>query len=64
MINITPLKSLVRSRLPQGAPLREVLLVELDELTDDDYLLKARLWLALLRSKNTIGGDNNVSGSQ
>ena len=64
MINITSLKSLVRSELPHGAPLREVVLAERDELTEDEYLLKTEIWLKLLRSDYGKSGDNNVSGSQ
>lgn len=35
--------------LPPGEPLHEVILAEKEELTEDEYLSKAMVWVKLLR---------------
>jgi len=48
-VNIKRLKTFVFENFPQGAPVRELLLMEDDELAAADFLLKLEVWLRLLK---------------
>lgn len=48
-VNIKSLKLFAYEKLPEGSPLREVLLVENDEITVEEFLIKMDLWLKLSR---------------
>jgi hypothetical protein len=50
-VEISSLKTLVEVRFPQGAPLREILMKESDELSIDLFLARVPIWLQLSRLK-------------
>jgi len=52
-ITLDLLKELVIARLPPGSPLREVILMEADSLTPQEFLAKVDVWLKLLRRDKT-----------
>lgn len=47
-----PLKSFVLDAMPEGHPLREVILAEKDELSSSDFLAKLENWNVLIRLRN------------
>ncbi|MEM3488931.1 MAG: hypothetical protein QXO75_04650 [Nitrososphaerota archaeon] len=49
VVNIRALKDFVAEKLPSGTPLREVLLMEKDEIEVHDFLAKLEIWLKLLK---------------
>ena len=48
-IRIARLKQVASDNLPKDSPLREVLLVDNDQLQVNDFLSRIPLWLRLLR---------------
>jgi hypothetical protein len=49
MINIRKLKEFAFEKLPKDHPLRDVLLMEKDELTTEEFLIKFGVWSKLLK---------------
>jgi hypothetical protein len=49
MVNIRKLKEFSFEKLPKYHPLRDVLLMEKDELTAEEFLIKMDVWFKLLR---------------
>jgi hypothetical protein len=53
--SIRKLKAFAQDRLPNGSPLRDLLLTEPDELPSSELLVKTSVWLRLLK----IGGSDS-----
>jgi len=47
-VNLRALKVFVRERLPSGSPLREVILIEDNEIPVNEFVGKIKTWLTLL----------------
>ncbi len=47
-LSIRGLKDFVLARVPEGHPLREVILAEKDRLTPSEFLAKMEVWVVLL----------------
>ena len=47
-VDIVPLKKWVRKNMPLDSSLRELILIEGDKLTPEDFLSKIETWLTLL----------------
>ena len=49
-INIKKMKIFAYEKLPKDSHLRNVLLIEDDEISVDEFLTSSKIWLRLLRS--------------
>lgn len=52
-VNIVHLKQFATEELPLGCALRQVLLVERDELLVEEFVMKMNLWFRLLSLEGT-----------
>jgi hypothetical protein len=53
-VNINRLKLWAKRNLPSGSHLRELLLIEKDLLTIDEFLSKMDVWLKLIHLENSF----------
>lgn len=50
-VSTNRVKALVSSHFPPDHPLRQVILVEKEKLTSEEFLAKMEVWLVLLENK-------------
>ena len=49
-VNLRALKKFAAEKLPEESPLRDVLMLEENEISASEFLSKTKTWLVLLRS--------------
>jgi hypothetical protein len=48
LVDLRPLKKLVRRDFPEGSPYRKLVLAQPDKLPKDEFIIKAMDWVLLL----------------